>query len=56
MVATAWQVEGQYYENCNCDFVCPCVPGQMTVKLHEGFVHLRDGVPGRARPFRRHEA
>ena len=32
MVATAWQVEGQYYENCNCDFVCPCVPGQMTVK------------------------
>ena len=32
MAATAWQVQGQYYENCNCDFVCPCVPGQMTVK------------------------
>jgi len=32
MAATAWQVQGQYYENCNCDFLCPCVPGQMTVK------------------------
>src|SRR4029079_5554142 len=32
MAATAWQAQGQYYENCNCDFVCPCVPGQMTVK------------------------
>jgi hypothetical protein len=36
MAATAWQVQGQYYENCNCDFVCPCVPGQMTVKPTKG--------------------
>jgi hypothetical protein len=36
MAATAWQVQGQYYENCNCDFVCPCVPGQMTVKPTHG--------------------
>jgi hypothetical protein len=36
MGATAWQVRGQYYENCNCDFVCPCVPGQMTVKPTKG--------------------
>ena len=32
MAGAKWQVEGQYYENCNCDFVCPCVPGQMQVK------------------------
>src|SRR5262245_38887108 len=32
MTATAWQVEGKYYENCSCDYVCPCVPGQMMVK------------------------
>src|SRR4030095_10558427 len=34
--ATRWQVEGQYYENCSCDFVCPCVPGQMTAKPTQG--------------------
>ena len=26
-----WQIRGQYYETCNCDFVCPCVPGQLAV-------------------------
>src|SRR5689334_23298558 len=31
-----WHVEGQYYENCNCDFVCPCVPGRMQVKPTKG--------------------
>jgi hypothetical protein len=36
MAATAWQIRGKYYENCNCDFLCPCVPGQMTVKPTKG--------------------
>ena len=27
MTTPSWQVTGQYYETCNCDFVCPCVPG-----------------------------
>lgn len=36
MTTIAWQVEGQYYENCNCDFVCPCVPGQMSVTPTHG--------------------
>jgi hypothetical protein len=36
MAATAWQVEGRYYENCSCDYVCPCVPGQMMVKPTHG--------------------
>jgi len=29
MAAPSWQISGQYYENCSCDFVCPCVPTQM---------------------------
>lgn len=37
MATPAWQVEGQYYENCSCDFVCPCVPGQMTSKPTKGW-------------------
>ena len=32
MTSTSWTVKGQYYETCSCDFVCPCVPGQMAVK------------------------
>ncbi len=36
MSATVWQVQGRYYENCNCDFVCPCLPGQMMVKPTKG--------------------
>jgi len=36
MSAPAWQVSGQYYETCNCDFVCPCVPGQMAVTPTKG--------------------
>jgi hypothetical protein len=36
MSAPAWQVQGQYYENCNCDFVCPCILGQMAVAPTHG--------------------
>jgi hypothetical protein len=23
--STSWQLEGDYFENCNCDVVCPCL-------------------------------
>ncbi|HEV3215024.1 MAG TPA: DUF1326 domain-containing protein [Vicinamibacterales bacterium] len=36
MPAPSWQVSGQYYETCSCDFVCPCIPGQMVVKPSKG--------------------
>ena len=36
MANPAWSVSGQYYETCNCDFVCPCVPGQLAVKPSKG--------------------
>ena len=36
MATPSWQVSGQYYETCNCDFVCPCVPGQMAVSPTKG--------------------
>src|SRR5213082_1747666 len=31
---TDWQLSGQYFETCNCDFVCPCVPSQLTQSTH----------------------
>ena len=36
MAAPTWQVSGQYYETCSCDFVCPCVLGQMAVSPTKG--------------------
>ena len=36
MATFAWQVNGQYYETCSCDFVCPCVPWQMAISPTKG--------------------
>jgi hypothetical protein len=36
MSTPAWQLSGQYYETCSCEFVCPCVPGQLTVSPTKG--------------------
>ena len=36
MATPTWQVQGQYYENCSCDYVCPCLPAQMAVKPTQG--------------------
>lgn len=37
MSATAWQISGQYYENCSCEFMCPCIPGQLAVMPTKGW-------------------
>ena len=34
--APAWNVSGDYYETCNCDYVCPCVPGNLAGKHTKG--------------------
>jgi hypothetical protein len=36
MATPDWNVSGQYYETCNCDFVCPCVPWQLAVRPTKG--------------------
>ena len=36
MATSAWNVSGQYYETCNCDFVCPCLPGQLASRPSKG--------------------
>ena len=35
-MAPKWQVDGQYYETCSCDFICPCLPGRMAVRPTKG--------------------
>jgi hypothetical protein len=36
MPTPSWKISGQYYETCSCDFVCPCILGQMAVKPSKG--------------------
>jgi hypothetical protein len=36
MATPAWQISGQYYETCSCDYVCPCILGQMAVEPTKG--------------------
>jgi hypothetical protein len=35
-MARQWNLNGRYYETCNCDFVCPCVPTQMAAQPSKG--------------------
>ena len=37
MAIPKWQVSGQYYETCSCDFVCQCVPGGLAVRPTKGW-------------------
>jgi hypothetical protein len=36
MATPKWQVSGEYYETCSCDFVCPCLPGGLMVRPSKG--------------------
>ena len=36
MAAPAWNISGQYFETCSCDFVCPCILSQMVARPSKG--------------------
>ena len=36
MTTPAWNITGQYCETCSCDFVCPCILGQMAARPSKG--------------------
>lgn len=31
-MATSWSVSGNYFETCNCDFLCPCISSNLAAK------------------------
>ena len=38
-MAAQWQLSGDYFENCNCDVVCPCLVSKnapLTARPTEG--------------------
>lgn len=36
MAPTAWQISGDYFETCSCDYVCPCIPTNLAGKPTKG--------------------
>jgi len=36
MATPSWNISGEYFETCSCDFICPCIVGQMAVRPTKG--------------------
>lgn len=36
MADTNWQVEGEYFETCNCSYLCPCISTNLEAQPTEG--------------------
>lgn len=45
----AWRIEGEYFESCNCDFVCPCILSNLSALPSDGeckvalVFHIQEG-------------
>ncbi|MQG89220.1 MAG: DUF1326 domain-containing protein [SAR202 cluster bacterium] len=35
-MSTEWKISGDYFENCNCDYVCPCIITNMAAEPTHG--------------------
>lgn len=55
---TRWQLTGEYFENCNCDFLCPCLfspDGPLAAMPTQGncdvmlAIHINEGTYGNTR-------
>ena len=40
MATTSWQLSGDYFETCNCDFLCPCLPSNLAAPPTKGDCHF----------------
>ena len=44
-----WQIKGEYFEACNCDYLCPCISSNLTAKPTKGYcdvplcLHINQG-------------
>lgn len=36
MAETNWHVEGEYFEVCNCDYLCPCITSNLAARPTNG--------------------
>jgi hypothetical protein len=40
MAATSWQLDGDYFETCTCDFLCPCLPSNLAAAPTRGHCYF----------------
>jgi hypothetical protein len=40
MATTSWQLSGDYFETCSCDFLCPCLPANLAAAPTKGDCHF----------------
>jgi hypothetical protein len=40
MATTPWQLSGDYFETCSCDFLCPCLPSNLAAQPTKGDCHF----------------
>ncbi len=36
----AWQMSGDYFETCSCDYVCPCIPANLAAMPTKGWCNF----------------
>ena len=36
MATTSWQLSGDYFETCSCNYVCPCLPSALAGQMTKG--------------------
>ena len=36
MAQSGWRVDGEYFESCNCDFICPCPTSHLAARPTHG--------------------
>ncbi len=52
-MAEKWQIEGEYFESCNCEVLCPCLLGRAEARPTEGHCdvvmafHIAKGTYGK---------
>ena len=56
-MSDSWQLDGEYFESCNCELLCPCllVKGSKPTEGHCDVVvafHLKSGKYGSTDPLR----
>jgi hypothetical protein len=42
-MATSWQLSGEYCETCSCDFLCPCIPSNLSARPTHGHCYFLFG-------------
>jgi hypothetical protein len=40
MAKTSWQISGDYFETCSCDYLCPCIPTNLAGRPTKGHCHF----------------